>query len=148
MRKCNEPWFTASIDLNGNTTSTVHADYTVIEKAARIRGCHQRPSGPPFNPVSEIIAELQAVATWSGEHRNSPRRRGIGKRTIMQMPQSHYTLRHLCPVSAKLRLKELAMPDLDQIKQEEQKTGDGSGRFREQNGPMARSARYLKYHSA
>jgi hypothetical protein len=66
----------------------------------------------------------------------------------MQMPQSHYTPRHFGPVSAKLRLKELAMPDLDQIKQEEQETGDGSGRFREQNGPMAGSARYLKYPSA
>jgi hypothetical protein len=40
------------------------------------------------------------------------------------------------------------MPDLDQIKQEEQETGDGSGRFRKQNGPMAGSARYLKYPSA
>jgi hypothetical protein len=45
-------------------------------RESRIRGCHQRSLGSPFNPVSEIIAELQAVATWSGEHRNSPRRRG------------------------------------------------------------------------
>jgi hypothetical protein len=28
----------------------------------------------PFNPVSEIIAQLQAVTTWSGEHRNFSRR--------------------------------------------------------------------------
>jgi hypothetical protein len=48
--------------LNGNTTSNIHGDHAVDErpliKPARIRRCH---------PVGEIIAEFQAVATWSGE---------------------------------------------------------------------------------
>jgi hypothetical protein len=51
--------------LNGNTT--IHGDYAVDERpskrSARIRHCHPRSSGPPFNAVIEIISELQAVAT-------------------------------------------------------------------------------------
>jgi hypothetical protein len=56
--------------LNGNTTSTIHGDYAVderpLKRPARIRRCH---------PVGEIIAEFRADATWSGERRNSLRRR-------------------------------------------------------------------------
>ena len=70
-----------------NTTGTIHGDYAVdewpLKKASLASAVAIRihPDGP-FNPVSEIIAELQAVATWSGEHRNS-QRPGIGKKTIM-----------------------------------------------------------------
>jgi hypothetical protein len=71
--------------LNGNTT--IHGDYAVDERPskrpARLRRCHPLSSGPPFNAVIELISELQAVATWSEEHRNCPRRQGIGKKTIM-----------------------------------------------------------------
>jgi hypothetical protein len=60
--------FTASLGLNGNTT--IHGDHAVderpLKRPARIRRCH---------PVGEIIAEFQAVVTWSGERRNSLRRR-------------------------------------------------------------------------
>jgi hypothetical protein len=65
------------LGLTGNITSTIRRDYAVderpLKRPARISRCHPRSSRPPFKPVSEIIAELQAVATWSGEHRNSPR---------------------------------------------------------------------------
>jgi hypothetical protein len=64
--------------LNGNTT--IHGDYAVDERPskrpARIRRCHPRSSGPPFNAVIEIISELQAIATSSEEHRNCPRAQG------------------------------------------------------------------------
>jgi hypothetical protein len=47
------------------------------------------------------------------------------------MPQSHYTLAGIpaCERVRDLLLKELPMPDLDQIKQEEQERGTGVAGF-------------------
>src|SRR5580704_13456074 len=42
-------------------------------------------------PVGEIISEFQAVATWSGEHRNCSRRRRLQKDNHMNAAIASFT---------------------------------------------------------
>jgi hypothetical protein len=49
----------------------------------------------PFNPVSEIIAELSAVATWLGQHTNSSQ--GLAKGNHVNAVIASYARGHSGP---------------------------------------------------